>query len=121
MYVLRLQHKNAMPGATIGSILRRSETDSGPEVALGAITARRSIVLALERFDVFRCAILAASYAAQSVWSFNWRFMVSKPVSAPRDSACRKDRPLEFCERKHSRLFGQRFAATVQKLLACSS
>src|ERR1039458_7892490 len=27
-------------------------------------SASRSIVLALERFDVFRCAILAASYAA---------------------------------------------------------
>ena len=34
-------------------------------------SASRSIVLALERFDVFRCAILAASYAARSVWSFN--------------------------------------------------
>jgi hypothetical protein len=34
-------------------------------------SASRSIVLALERFDVLRCAMLAASCAARSVWPFN--------------------------------------------------
>ena len=43
-------------------------------------SASRSIVLALERFDVFRCTILAASHATL-VWWFSWRLMVSKPVS----------------------------------------
>jgi hypothetical protein len=45
-----------------------------------AKSASRSIVFALERFDVFQCATLAASYAAL-VWWFSWRLMVSKPVS----------------------------------------
>jgi hypothetical protein len=42
--------------------------------------------LGIERISTeksFRCAILAASYAARSVWSFNWRLMVPKPVSGP--------------------------------------
>jgi hypothetical protein len=47
-----------------------------------------AFTLALERFDVFRCAILPAFYAARSVLSFNWRLMVSKPVCGPREPDC---------------------------------
>ena len=64
-------------GRTLANWRRRAKNGV---LRLLQVRQARTIVLAVEHFDVFRRAILSAS-PPQSVWSFNWGLMVSKPVS----------------------------------------